>query len=190
MHPTPATEPPRRKVTPSQLLRRWRRDRSGATAIEFAFVAMPFLMLLFGILGVGLYFFTTFTLENAVEQAGRAIRTGQAQQSGMTEAQFKQSVCDLAPTFVDCVGQLRVNVLNYPDSTDITPASLPQCLDGGGSLSDVTTFTPGEASEVVLIWVCYEWSLASKIPFLNLGNMGNGSRLIQAATTFRTEPYN
>jgi hypothetical protein len=42
----------------------------------------------------------------------------------------------------------------------------------------------------VLIWVCYEWSLASKIPYLNLGNMGNGSRLIQAATTFRTEPFN
>lgn len=172
------------------LLRRWRRDRSGTTAIEFAFVAGPFLMLLFGIMGVGLYFFTTFSLENAVEQTGRLIRTGQVQQGGMTALQFKQKVCDLAPTFVDCVNKLRVNVLNFPDSDAIGPASIPQCLDAGGNLNDVTRYEPGDADEVVLIWVCYEWSLASKIPYLNLGDMSNGSRLIQAATTFRTEPYN
>jgi hypothetical protein len=179
------------RISPGRLLlRRWRGDRSGTTAIEFAFVAGPFLMLLFGILGVGLYFFTTFSLENAVEQTGRLIRTGQVQQGGMTAEQFKQQVCDLAPAFVDCVNKLRVNVLNYPDSAAIGPGSIPECLDAGGNLSSVTTFTPGEADQVVLIWVCYEWALANKIPYLNLGNMANGSRLIQAATTFRTEPYN
>lgn len=172
------------------LLRRWRRDASGTTAVEFAFVAGPFLMLLFGIMGVGLFFFTNFSLENAVERTGRLIRTGQVQQGGMTGQQFKEKVCELAPAFVDCVNKLRVNVLNFPDSEAIGPATTPQCLDADGNLSDVTTFEPGEADEVVLIWVCYEWSLASKIPYLNLGNMGNGSRLIQAATTFRTEPYN
>lgn len=184
------TSRPQRAITPGALLRRWRQDRSGTTAIEFAIIGGPFIMMLFGIMGVGIYFFTTFTLENAVEQAGRLIRTGQAQQEGMTAAQFKQRICDLAPTFVDCTGKLRVNVMNYPDSTSITPASLPQCLDGGGNLSDVTNYSTGGGSEVVLIWVCFEWSFASKIPFLRLGNMGNGSRLIQAATTFRTEPYN
>lgn len=172
------------------VLKRWRRDRSGTTAIEFAFVATPFLMLLFGIMGVGLYFFTTFSLENAVEQTGRLIRTGQVQQGGMTAQQFKDKVCELAPSFVDCTNKIRVNVLNFPDSEAIGPASLPQCLDAAGKLSDITSFAPGEADQVVLIWVCYEWALASKIPYLNLGNMSNGSRLIQAATTFRTEPYN
>lgn len=172
------------------VFKRWRRDRSGTTAIEFAFVATPFLMLLFGIMGVGLYFFTTFSLENAVEQTGRLIRTGQVQQGGMTAQQFKDKVCELAPSFVDCTNKIRVNVLNFPDSEAIGPASLPQCLDAAGKLSDITSFAPGEADQVVLIWVCYEWALASKIPYLNLGNMSNGSRLIQAATTFRTEPYN
>jgi hypothetical protein len=187
----PSPEAPQKRITvPRLLLRRWRRDSSGTTAIEFAFVAGPFLMLLFGIMGVGLYFFTTFSLENAVEQTGRLIRTGQVQQGGMTAQQFKDQVCELAPTFVDCVNKLRVNVLNFPDSAAIGPATLPQCLDAGGNLSDVTTFAPGDADQVVLIWVCYEWALASKIPYLNLGDMANGSRLIQAATTFRTEPYN
>jgi hypothetical protein len=80
--------------------------------------------------------------------------------------------------------------MNFPDSEAIGPGTMSQCLDVNGDLSDVTTFQPGEADVVVLIWVCYEWSLASKIPYLNLGNMSNGSRLIQAATTFRTEPFN
>ena len=60
------------------------RDERGFTAVEFAMVAMPFLMLLFGTIGIGLFFFTTFSLENAVEQASRQIRTGQAQLAGMT----------------------------------------------------------------------------------------------------------
>jgi hypothetical protein len=170
------------------LLRRWRRDESGTTAIEFAMVAGPFLMLLFGIMAVGLFFFTTFSLENAVERTGRLIRTGQVQQGGMNGQQFKEKVCELAPGFVDCVNKLRVNVLNFPDSEAIGPGAMAQCLDQDGNLSDVTSFEPGLPQQVVLIWVCYEWSMASKIPYLNLGNMGNGSRLIQAATTFRTEP--
>ena len=62
-------------------LQRWSKEQSGATAIEFGMVALPFVLLLFGILSVCLYFFTTFTLENAVWQAARAIRTGQVQQS-------------------------------------------------------------------------------------------------------------
>ena len=49
------------------------RDERGFTAVEFAMVAMPFLMLLFGTIAVGLYFFTTFTLENAVEKAAHRI---------------------------------------------------------------------------------------------------------------------
>ena len=172
------------------LLRRWRRDDRGVTALEFGMVAAPFFMMLFGIIGVGLYFFTTFTLENAVEQASRLLRTGQAQQANMTAAQFKTKVCELVPGHIDCVGKLKVNVKSFDDSDDITPASLPRCLDGSGNLSATNEFTPGGASKVVLVWVCYEWEFAKSIPFLNFSDMNSGSRLIQATTTFRTEPYN
>jgi len=174
---------------PGDLLARWRSDAGGVTAIEFGMVAMPFLMLLFGIIGVGLFFFTTFTLENAVEQAARTLRTGQAQEAGLTEAQFKARVCDYVPSHVDCAGKVRVNVLSFTDTANITPGSLPTCLNGDNTLSGTTQYNPGAASEVVLVWACYEWELSSKIPFLDLGNMAGGSRLIQATSVFRTEPY-
>jgi len=170
-------------------LARWRRDSSGTTATEFAMVALPFMMLLFGIIAVGLYFFTTFTLENAVEQAARLLRTGQAQQANYTAQQFKNKVCEFVPGHIDCVGKVQVNVLSFPDTTNITPASLPTCLNNSRQLSGNTQYNPGGASQVVLVWVCYEWELAAKIPFLHLGDMAGGSRLIQATTVFRTEPY-
>lgn len=173
------------------LNKRLSKDESGATAIEFAMVAMPFLMLLFGTIAVGLYFFVTFTLENAVEQGARLIRTGQAQMANppMTTTQFKTLVCNKAPGFIDCAGKLRVNVVA---ASSFSSLATPACTDSNGKLvpDAAVSNVPGAAGDAVLVTVCYEWTLAGQLPFLKLGKMANGSALIQAATTFRTEPYN
>jgi Flp pilus assembly protein TadG len=165
------------------------RNKDGNTAIEFAMVAFPFLMLVFGTIAVGLYFFTTFALENAVEKAARQIRTGEAQIAGKTTSQFKNDVCGYAPLYVDCVGNLRVNVATASNFGGVTS---PSCTDTGGNLipDPTPSAVPGAAGEVVLVTVCYEWELAAALPFLKLGDMNNGSAMIQAATTFRTELYN
>src|SRR6185503_7883153 len=94
------------------LARRWRKDDSGVTALEFALVAMPFVLLLFGIMSVCLFYFANFSIENAVWQAARAIRTGQMQSSqgaysgATTDADrkqlFKKALYAAAPTFLDC----------------------------------------------------------------------------------------
>lgn len=177
---------PRRRI--GRLLAAWRGDKSGATAIEFAMVGMPFVMFLFGIVGVGLFFFTTFALENALERAARLIRTGEAQQTAMTDAQFKAKICEYAPTFANCDTKLLVNVRSFAQP-DLTPIITEQECLTNGNLTNVTTYQPGTASQVVLVTLCYEWELSKALPFLNFGNMNGGSRLIQAATVFRTEPY-
>ncbi len=164
------------------------RNTDGMAAVEFAMVSLPFFMMVFGLIVVGLYYFTTFTLENAVEQAARLIRTGQVQQQGMSADDFKLEVCKRTPQYVDCNGKMRVNVQSYAGFGDIVT---PSCTDSGGNLIPPaeTLFQTGASSEVVLVTVCYEWELAGKMPFLQIGNMANGSALIQASTTFRTEPY-
>lgn len=174
-------------------MRRWGKDARGTTAIEFGIVGVPFLMMCFGVITVGLHFLTTYSLENAVERAGRLLRTGQAQQAGMTAEQFKQKVCDNAASYIDCSSKMKVHVQSWTDFASVTPKA---CLDNGGNLSgsggaatDPISNSSGGASAVVLITVCYEWELAARLPFLRLGKMNNGSALIQAATTFRTEPY-
>lgn len=181
-----ASIPKRYRV--SRGISHWRKDDSGATAVEFAIVGLPFLMFLYGIMGIGLYFFTTFTLENGLEQASRLIRTGQAQKAHMTDVQFKNTVCSYIPGFVDCQNKLLVNVRSFAEA-DMTPVvARAECLNNG-SLTNLTTYTPGAANQVVLVTLCFEWEFANKIPFIRLGDMNGGSRLIQAATVFRTEPY-
>lgn len=184
-----ANSPDNNRPRKHGLLARLRGDTRGVTAIEFAMVATPFLALLFGIIGVGLFFFTTFSLENAVERTARIFRTGEAQEAGLTAEQFKTKVCDSVPRHINCTGKVRVNVLSFANASDITSDSLPSCLNGDNTLSGATEYTPGGPSQIVVVWACYEWELSSKIPFINLGNMAGGSRLIQATAVFRSEPY-
>ncbi len=164
------------------------KDESGATAIEFAMVGFPFLAMMFGIIAIGLFFFTTFSLENAIEQASRPIRTGEAQTDGMTKEQFKAKVCAHAPIYIDCAGKMRVNVQNFALTDVITP---PACTDGGGALVPPAseTYAPGAANRIVLVTVCYQFDLAGSIPFLKLGSGSGDAAMIQASTTFKIEPY-
>ena len=58
----------------------------GSAALEFAFIAPIFFALMLGILEIGVMTFGQFALQNAVTQAGRLIRTGQAQAINPTTA--------------------------------------------------------------------------------------------------------
>lgn len=173
---------------------RWLRDNRGAAAVEFAIIALPFLLLVLGIIGISLYFFTSNALEHGVEAAARQIRTGQAQKNELTVGDFRKLVCDEAGTYIDC-GKVRVLIQHASNWSGVSPAP---CLDSQGNLvsstgsaeDDVVDYS-GEASEVVLVTLCYPWDLAEMFSFLRLGSGANGSgpAIVQAATAFRTEPY-
>jgi Flp pilus assembly protein TadG len=192
--------------------RRMARNEDGVTAIEFAMVGMPFFMMLFGIMGVGLYFFSVFNLENALEQASRKLRTGEAQAAGKTktaaeqQADFKTSVCGLVAPFLDCDGKLRVQVVNVTTRATAaaaavppTPVQLPTvatCREKLTPTSDDTliatartSFDAVDKSETVVVTLCYQMDLLQSIPFIKLGNMPDGSMMLQAAIVFKAEPF-
>jgi len=167
-------------------------DRRGTTAIEFGMLAGPFFMLALGVMGVGLNFFTSNSLDNAVAVSTRQIRTGQAQKGGMTLGEFRQSVCDAAGSYIKCDDRLKVHIQNATRWSEIDPQN---CIENGvladppGSAGDPLSSQSGGAEAVVLVTVCYEWELAKTLPYLQLGDLGNGSAVMQAVATFRTEPY-
>lgn len=178
-------------------VRRLSKDQQGTTAIEFGMVALPFFLFAFGIMLVAMKYFTENSLERAVETAARDVRTGQAQKAGKTLADFRQMVCDEAGTYISCDSKLVVHVQSGNEWSDITPTP---CLTGGaltpssGTGTDPLADSSGEAEAVVLVTACYEWDMTQAF---NLGGLGdtmgdlsNGSALIQAVSTFRTEPYN
>jgi Flp pilus assembly protein TadG len=173
----------------------WRADRSGSAAIEFAIVALPFMMLLFGTISVAIYYFTTFTVENAVFQASRAIRTGQFQQGQGAYAQptnedrkkaFKQALCNKA--LIDCSKAVVLVQSNNGGFGSIAP---PACATNGTMVKQENAqFDAGTADSVVLITVCYPWDFGTKLPFLPLtATLNDGSLLVQASVAFRSEPY-
>ncbi|MEQ8823484.1 MAG: pilus assembly protein [Filomicrobium sp.] len=171
---------------------RFASDRNGTTAIEFGIVALPFMMFAFGIIGTGLHFFTQNALEHAVETSARKIRTGQAQQDGTTVSQFKELVKNEAGPMINA-SKLQVHMQTGNEWSEVSPAgclnSSGQQTAGTGLGSDEIQQHAGGAGQVVLVTACYEWDLAAVMPFLQFNNMANGSAMIQASVTFRTEPY-
>ena len=173
---------------------RWARDEQGASAVEFAIVALPFFVFVLGLIGMGLYFFTMSSLEYGAEAAARQIRTGQAQKTALTVSQFKNLVCTAAGSYINC-NKLSVLIQSGDTWSNITPQP---CVDTNGNMvastgtgTDAVSTYSGAASEVVLVTLCYTWDLAQTFPFLKLGKNsdGSGSAVVQATTAFRTEPY-
>ena len=167
------------------LLRRLRDDRSGTTALEFAIIATPFFALMLAIIEVSLVFFANFTLENAVERAGRMIRTGQVQQQGFSETQFKQQICNNSAAILNCMSGLKLDVIKFDDFSSV---SIPSPLDCYGELKTNFGFDPGSAGSVVVVRAFYEWDLIAQLPG-GLGNIPSGGRLLMAPAAFRTEPF-
>jgi Flp pilus assembly protein TadG len=91
----------------------------GATAVEFALVATPFIALLVAILQTVLVFFAQRVLDEVTEEASRYIMTGQAQTGSITQSGFANYLCTSANTS-SLVGALftcsniMINVQNYP----------------------------------------------------------------------------
>lgn len=173
-------------------LARLRSNQDGATATEFAIVAMPFFMFVLGVMGVASYFFIFTSLDKGMDQESRLIRTGQAQQSNLTVKQFKDDLCNKAGSWVKC-NKVQVFVQKFADWASIDPQP---CIAADGSAvvnaaneNDEITKYSGEANDIVLVTTCYQWEFASKVPFIKLGQMRDGSMMMQTATAFRTEPY-
>ena len=83
----------RARLISSRSVRALSRDRRGSVAVEFSFIAIPFFMLLFGVLETGLVFFGNSMLDKATADAARLVRTGQAQAQNMTASQFHDYIC-------------------------------------------------------------------------------------------------
>ncbi|MBN9354703.1 MAG: pilus assembly protein [Hyphomicrobium denitrificans] len=187
----------------NRLLRRWTADDRGSTALEFSSVAIPFLMFILGFIGCAIYFFVSNSLEKGMDQTSRLIRTGEAVSKKMTVNQFKQSICDGAGSWIDC-NKLQIDTVHCDSwsalsdggSGTCTPYKPKPCIDSSGVPltnsapgTDLIAIYSGTASDVVIVTACYQWDFTSKLPIIKLGNMSNGSMMLQSATAFRSEPY-
>lgn len=169
-------------AVPTTKRRRWLTflgDRKGATAVEFALVAAPFLFLLIAIIQTFLVFFSQQLLETAVNQSSRLILTGQAQAQNMTQSQFASAVCNALPGMFNC-NNLMIDV-EVATSWGTANAGTPSLTyDSNGNITNTWQYTPGNPGDIVVVRVMYMWPI-----FVGSG----GTRLIMASAAFQNEAY-
>lgn len=166
--------------------RRFRGDERGATAIEFAIIAIPFFALLFAIIEVALVYFAGQAMETAVANSARLIRTGQAQAQKFSAEDFRDEICGQVMSLFDCANSLKIEVKTF-ETFDAIDLSRP--LDDKGNLKQTYDFAPGSGGDIVVVRAFYEWpTFVTKLGF-DLSNMRNGTHLLASAAAFRNEPF-
>lgn len=168
------------------IIKRFRRNAEGVAAVEFAFVAGPFLFLLFAIIEVALVFFAGQVLETATSSASRLILTGQAQQQNFTQAAFKNEICKQTNVLMNC-NDIGVDVRTY---ASFGSANQSRPTDASGAVNyGSMTFAPGSGGDIVVVRVVYEWPVLMPSFGLQIGDLPNGKRLLMATAAFRNEPF-
>lgn len=161
-------------------LLRFRRDRSGATAVEFAILAVPFLFLVFATLETSLLFMSQLTLDGGVEQVSRLVRTGQLDADQMKPETFRKLICDKVSVFLSC-DKLTIDLRSYATFQEVD-------LSQPGASQQYTTKTqPGAAKTIMALRVYYPW--APVTDFLKLLSSSDGKVMLASVSAFRTEPY-
>jgi Flp pilus assembly protein TadG len=173
-------------VSFGSLLRRFRHNRSGAAALEFAIVAPMFFALLFAIMETALMFFASQVLETITQDSARMILTGQAQNGSYQKADFKQYVCNRIPAIFSC-SNIVVNVQSFP-SFSTAGFSNPFNASCQVQTSNVQ-YNPGGPGDVVLVQVYYPWQLFVTGLGYNIANCPNSRRLLVATAAFQNEPF-
>ncbi len=172
------------------LVGRMKRNEEGVTAIEFGIIAAPFLFLIVALLETALVHMTTLDLENAVKDASRQIRTGQAQVANLTAAQFKNLVCQKTILISSCAANpdLVIDVRSYDDfdTISIDPSEL---YDENGNFLGGENYSLGSGRKVVVVQAFYKMRLLAQIPTIGLANAGPHHRMLNAIAVFRNEPF-
>jgi len=165
--------------------RRYRKNRDGATAIEFAILAIPFFSLIFAILELSIVFFISSAMSHALSEAGRQVRVGNFQACGSADA-FKALVCSNMASIGNCDTRLRIDVVSGPSFSAITMAD-PDPDDPDPMAS---AYTNTAANAPVVVRAQYYHNLALPSQLTRLENIpGTNVRRIDSITAFQNEPF-
>lgn len=164
----------------------------GATAIEFAILAIPFFILLFGILELAVIFFIQSNVQNAAFEMARQVRTGEFTGS---ENQLKNQLCrEMNPGIQNSelaacrakFTEVKVTPLgDFSNSTNFAPDQ--PASDPDNPPPNVQSTSGGDT---VLMEVTYRYELALPGKVSRMSNTDAGNyRDIKIATAFRNEPF-
>jgi Flp pilus assembly protein TadG len=194
-HAMPSPAPSR--FTFRTALRRFRGNRRGSAAVEFALVAPIFFGLLFAIIETAIMFFAGQVLETITQNSARVVLTGQAQSGSVTacavsgvstpctQATFKSYVCAQIPALFDC-NSLQVDVSSYSSFSSVV---LSNHIDAACNFDSSMGYSPGNAGDIVVVRLFYQWPQFVTGLGYSIVNPACSKRLLVATAAFKNEPY-
>lgn len=167
---------------------RFRRDKKGATAIEFSLLAIPFFMLVFAIIETSVSYTTEQYMSNVADRIARDIRTGQITAATHNQSQFRALLCTRLQTLASpgCPG-MTFDLRSYASFTAVPKGvvySSPGVVDTTG-----WGYSPGGSGTINSIRIAYEWPVYTDIMKKYFAGLANGKNLLYASTTWQNEPY-
>jgi len=168
-----------RMTEPAAHIRGFRDDTRGATAMEFALIAPVLFFSLLSLIEIGMMTMMATSLDAAVVEAARRIRTGQSAAAASASA-FEDQVCGaMGGSLGECRDRLIVSVQKYSAFANAGSAAAAQPSG---------QFDKGGQNDIILVKANYSWPIVT--PFLLTAYPRNGMQVtLSSRFAFKNEPF-
>jgi Flp pilus assembly protein TadG len=165
------------------------RDVSAATAVEFAILVTPLVMLILASLQLSIIFYAGQVLQSGAMSASRSLMTGQTQQASLSASQYKtQYVCPTITFMFDC-NNVMVDVQSGSSYSGLNTSPITLTYDANGKVTNTFNYSTGNPGDIIIMRVMYNWPVVGGGLLPGLANQNNGNHLLVATSVFKTEPY-
>lgn len=182
------------------MLKRHAKDERGSAMVEFAFVAPMLLAIILGIIEFSGISFAQTLLEGGASQASRFGILGSTPEGSGRDAVIRDIIEQNAFGIIDA-DDIRVETLAYKSFASIGQPEPFEDANGNGAFDEGEPFQDvngnggrdddqgrtgaGEADEIVLYRLSYDWDIM--VPLFR--PMFGDQVLLRASTTVRNEPF-
>ena len=179
-----------RALTRMRAFRRFAKARRGSAAVEFTLVLAPFFLLTFGLAEISMIGFAQTSLDFAVSEASRQIRTGQAQMQGASAGEIEDAMCDQLNRFIvmTCDNNLFLDVDRFDSFVDANNGNNNPIQNNEFQPAGMG-YTPGAPSDIVVVRAYYRWSILTPMFEPVFQNVSGGERILVSTMMFRNEPF-
>lgn len=161
------------------------RNRKGSAAIEFAILALPFIVLVFAIIEIAIMFFVDSGLDAALHKAVRQVRVGTAKTGAWNLAKFKTTVCTELSFSFSCAANLKVRAIVVTSMASVSKVN-PIV---NGVLNVTEDFNIGDSGDYILVQAYLTWDPVLKLYTFAGGRLTDGKYVLGAAELFKNEPF-
>ncbi|MEO1067080.1 MAG: TadE/TadG family type IV pilus assembly protein [Pseudomonadota bacterium] len=165
------------------VFRKFLKDTKGATAVEFALLALPFLVMVIGSIQLGIIFLANQSLDKTINDVSRLVWTGAVQQAGLSENALRERVCQEVIFVPDCGASLAFSVQSFPDAPTANSATL---FDANGHPIVSNGFNPGQAGDVIVVAARIEIPIVLSDLF---AGTAPAATVLSSANVFINEPF-